>query len=94
MRATAWSEYTVDSELRRTERDALLRARRVHLERRLDAEERARAKEQAAEGRIAAALPHLDRYGLAEYLAAGPALLDRLKTGESSKVLLYPNGLK
>src|SRR5205823_7631580 len=45
------------------------------------AEERDRAKEQAADDRIAAALSHLDRYGLGEYLAAGPALLERLKSG-------------
>jgi TPR repeat protein len=58
-------------------------AHRVDLERKLSAEELSRAEEAGSDPRIAAAISHADRYGLAEYLAAGPELLDRLMTGRT-----------
>lgn len=78
MRATVWHEYTSESDLRRVERDVLRRARRIRLERRLDEHEQRTAERLADDRRIASALTRLDRYGLAEYLAAGPALLEHL----------------
>jgi uncharacterized protein len=68
------------------ERMVLQRAAVIKMELRLDADERARVVGQGANPRIAAALMQLDRYGLAEYLAAGPALLDRWLTGRSVEV--------
>jgi hypothetical protein len=70
----------------RLERKVLERAWVVRLDRRLDDQEQARAAEKGADPRIAAALLQLHRYGLAEYLAAGPALLERLRTGGSPDV--------
>ena len=68
------------------ERMVLQRAAVIKMELRLDADERTRVVEQGADPRIAAALMQLDRYGLAEYLAASPALLDRWLTGRSVEV--------
>jgi TPR repeat protein len=78
MRASTWEAYARDHVMHRVERDVVQRARRIRLDRRLDDTERARASAHADDPRIARALASLDRYGLAEYLAAGPALLERL----------------
>jgi predicted negative regulator of RcsB-dependent stress response len=86
MRAAQYARYGAEQEVTLLERKVLERATMVNLPRRLDAEEQARAVEQAGDPRIAAALVQLHRYGLAEYVAAGPALLDRWRTGQSVEV--------
>jgi hypothetical protein len=47
-----------------------------------------RAGDLAADPRIADALAHVDRYGLAEYLAAGPQLLEKWLAGRDT----HPRG--
>jgi len=81
MRTTEYVKFQPDQDIVLPERKLLERARRIHLERKLDAAEKKRAAEQANDPRVEKAVANLDRYGLAEYLAAGPALLDRLTSG-------------
>ncbi len=82
MGARHWANYFGSAaEVGKAERAVLEQARRVDLARQLDEREGERARELRSDPRIAAALPNLDRFGLAEYLAAGPALLERFKTG-------------
>jgi tetratricopeptide (TPR) repeat protein len=47
-----------------------------------------RARQQRSDPRIADALAHADRYGVAEYLAAGPQLRDKWVAGQES----HPRG--
>ncbi len=82
MRAALWHDYNAESEIRWEERAVVMRAVRVPLQRRLDIAETDRAREAAHDPRIAAALLRLERYGLAEYLAAGPALLERFQLAQ------------
>ena len=63
-------------ELNRDARDVIEQANLLHLSRKFSTAERARAADQNWDPRIADALAHADRYGVAEYLAAGPELLD------------------
>jgi uncharacterized protein len=86
MRAAQYARYRAEQEVTLLERKVLERAVVLSVPRRLDAQEQAWAVEQAGDPRIAAALVQLDRYGLAEYLAAGPALVDRWRTGQSVEV--------
>jgi hypothetical protein len=79
MRAAVWHDYTTESEIRKEERAVLMLAERVALERRFDSAEIDRARRLSHDPRIAAALPRLVSYGLAEYLAAGPPLLERYR---------------
>ncbi|MFJ7217779.1 tetratricopeptide repeat protein [Amycolatopsis sp. NPDC098790] len=53
----------------------------VRIERSLSAAERRRAQERVWDPRIADAVQHSEEYGLAEYLAAGPALLRDWRNG-------------
>jgi uncharacterized protein len=86
MRVAEYAKYGPEHHALRLERKVLERARVIRLERKLNDEEQVRAAEQGADPRIAATLLHLHRYGLAEYLAAGPALLERFKLGGSVDV--------
>lgn len=72
----------LDRELVRPAREVLGTAAVLRLPRMLGASERAAARRAARlDARIAAAVAHADRYGLAEYLAAGPVLLTALHSG-------------
>ena len=62
-------------QFRRGAREVLEQAYRFRVARMLSTEEENRARAQAWDSRIAAALARSDVYGLAEYLAAGPELL-------------------
>jgi uncharacterized protein len=86
MRSAQYARYRAEQEMTVLERKVLERATVLKLPRLLDGAEQRRAAEQAHDPRIAAALDHLDRYGLAEYLAAGPALVDRWRNGQSVEV--------
>jgi uncharacterized protein len=86
MRAAQYASYRAEQEMTVLERKVLERATVLKLPRLLDEAEQRRAAEQGDDPRIAAALNHLDRYGLAEYLAAGPALVDRWQNGQSVEV--------
>ncbi|MFM9609171.1 tetratricopeptide repeat protein [Streptomyces niveiscabiei] len=55
--------------------DALALAHRIDLPRMFSAAERDRAATRTWDPRIGAALDHADRFGIAEYLSAGPELL-------------------
>jgi tetratricopeptide (TPR) repeat protein len=57
-------------------RQVLEQATRLRLRRPLSTAERERARTRVWDRRIADALEHTDEYGLAEYLAAGPELLN------------------
>jgi hypothetical protein len=66
-----------DSSLLRTARQLLDQVTvRIDLARRLTPGEEQRARERRRDPRVAEALAHSDRYGLAEYLAAAPKLLN------------------
>jgi hypothetical protein len=81
MRGLLWTEYTLEGKgsILREERIVLRQARAIQLARRNDdAEVRRAHKLEKDDPRIAASLPRLKSYGLAEYLAAGPALLEKL----------------
>ncbi|MFF4353989.1 tetratricopeptide repeat protein [Streptomyces sp. NPDC001530] len=61
--------------LNRNVLDALALAHRIDLPRMFSAAERNRAETRTWDPRITAALSHADRFGIAEYLSAGPELL-------------------
>ena len=63
-------------------------ADRVLIRREFTTTELDRARQQRHDPRIAAALAHASTYGLAEYLAAGPQLLDKYLAGQES----HPRG--
>jgi hypothetical protein len=68
----------IDTVTSRSIREVLNRARIVRLDRKLTAEERARAVEmRSSDPRIAAALDQRAGAGFAEYLAAAPAIMQR-----------------
>jgi tetratricopeptide (TPR) repeat protein len=83
MRAAAHDRYTAreDGE---AGNDVLERARIVRIPRKLDASERARVHDRFADARLDAAL---DRYGLGEYLAAGPELISRYENASATNPL-------
>ncbi|WP_405087755.1 SpoIIE family protein phosphatase [Microbispora sp. NBC_01389] len=58
-------------------REVLDQAHEVHLDRRFSPDELDRARQLTDDLRIEAALRHADEYGIAEYLASGPALQRR-----------------
>jgi len=86
MRSAQYVRYRSEHEMTVLERKVLERATVLKLPRILDEAEQRRAAEQAHDPRIGAALDHLDHYGLGEYLAAGPALVDRWRNGQSVEV--------
>jgi uncharacterized protein len=67
----------------RAERELLDQAVDFELPRRFSAGERQRAAERVWDPRIADALTHAGRYGLAEYLAAGPRLWRRWRNARA-----------
>jgi TPR repeat protein len=73
------------SALRRAAEEVLQRARTIHLSRDLSADERPRAERHRDDARIAAALDHPSHVGFAEYLAAGPATLDRWRSARNGE---------
>ncbi|MBZ9638087.1 tetratricopeptide repeat protein, partial [Streptomyces sp. PSKA30] len=83
MRAQERARYTADgissdpgnAEIAREQREVLDRATEIRINRTWTPAELERAQEFAGDPRIAVALEHCDRFGLAEYLAAGPKLL-------------------
>ena len=75
----------IGSELRRTAEEVLRRARTIYLSRDLSADERPRAEEHRGDARIAAALDDAGHVGFAEYLAAGPATLDRWRSARNGE---------
>ena len=79
MRAVEASRYSSVDELGRhmfpDEQRVLGLAEEVRVDRSFSPLELDRARERDWDARIARALPHTDKYGLAEYLAAGPELL-------------------
>jgi tetratricopeptide (TPR) repeat protein len=75
------SDRTLDRDLLRVEREVLNRAVLINLPRRFSPAELARARNLAWDPRIAEALENANRFGVAEYLAAGPALVRRWRTG-------------
>ncbi|GAA4502331.1 hypothetical protein GCM10023191_053720 [Actinoallomurus oryzae] len=74
-----------DSALRRAAEEVLQRARTIRLSRDLSADERTRAELHRADARIAAALVHPGQVGFAEYIAAGPAALDRWRSARNGE---------
>jgi hypothetical protein len=62
-------------------REVLDRALQIRIDREWTESELARARGFADDRRIAAALSYASRFGVAEYLAAGPALLDDWRDG-------------
>lgn len=86
LRAEARRELTavdLDSSVRRAAEEVLHRARTVSVPRDLSPDERARAERNRDDPRIAAALDQADQEtaaGFAEYLAAGPAALERWRS--------------
>jgi uncharacterized protein len=70
-----------EQELRRVEQELLDQAARVDLPRRFSQAEQDRAELRTWDPRIADALAHVDAYGLAEYIAAGPRLWQRWRDG-------------
>jgi TPR repeat protein len=76
MRSAVYDQFGIRGDVVRPERRVLERARIIRLPRRLDAMEAAQANEQFNDRRLIRAL---DRYGLGEYLAAGPELADRFE---------------
>jgi len=74
-----------DSGLRRTAEEVLKRARTIRLSRDLSADERSRAERHRDDAPIAAALDHPGYVGFAEYLAAGPATLDRWRSARNGE---------
>jgi hypothetical protein len=82
MRAAAHEQYSSRADVTKPERKVLERAYTVRLRQRLGADERARAQKQFADERLNAAL---DRFGLGEYLAAGPEIVDRFENSSSTR---------
>jgi TPR repeat protein len=80
MRSERWADYGPEKDIAKEQRDFIKLASLVRLERRLRGHELTLANELSRDPCIEAALEHLDRYGLGEYLSAGPALLDRFQT--------------
>jgi tetratricopeptide (TPR) repeat protein len=78
MRATAHDQYSPKGDVQASEWKVLGRAEVVRLGRKLTDAERARARTQFSDVRLNAAI---ERFGLAEYLAAGPDLVNRLENG-------------
>ena len=86
MRASEHARYTdppvysetdqAAQELTRDAREVIEQAYCIHISRIFSKTECARAAERRWDPRIANALAYADRYGVAEYLAAGPELLD------------------
>ncbi|MGZ4409586.1 MAG: AAA family ATPase [Gaiellaceae bacterium] len=74
------SRYRSSNESRSPSGDVLRRFRRVSLQRRLTNHELVRVRDQVKD---AAVLAGVSRYGLAEYVGAGPEALDRFADGES-----------
>ena len=74
-------EDTENHQLNEDRRKVLARAHHIRVDRLFSDSELEQARRDARDPRIAAALEHTDRYGLAEYLAAGPQLLDRWVNG-------------
>jgi tetratricopeptide (TPR) repeat protein len=81
MRAAAHDRYMVRREEGKAGHDVLERARIIRLPRKLDGRERARVHDRFADARLDAAL---DRYGLGEYLAAGPELVSRFENASDT----------
>jgi tetratricopeptide (TPR) repeat protein len=76
------SDNPLDGAMVDQARAVLRLADTIRLERRFSAEERWRATTPAKrDRRIAAALAHTDRYGLAEYLSAGPLVWEKWQDG-------------
>ncbi|MCI4046133.1 hypothetical protein [Streptomyces sp. TRM75563] len=89
MRLRQYETYTADHNSSRdtagadngTHKSVLVTARRVDLDRMWSGTELAGAR-ACADDRITHALAHHSRHGIAEYLAAGPALLDEWRTAD------------
>lgn len=73
---TGSGDIAADSQLLRAGADVLEMAKVVRVERRWSHPELVRARTFGQDLRIAAALEHSDRYGIAEYLTAAPLLLE------------------
>jgi uncharacterized protein len=73
----------LERDVLRAERELLDQAVDFELPRRFSAAEQQRAAERAWDPRIADALAHAGRYGLAEYLAAGPRLWRRWRNARA-----------
>jgi TPR repeat protein len=84
MRAAAHDQYASKGDVSKPERKVLDRALHVRLRQRLEAEERTRVRQQFADARLDEAL---NRFGLGEYLAAGPELVDRFENASSTNPL-------
>ncbi|MFI2089044.1 hypothetical protein ACH47C_18530 [Streptomyces rishiriensis] len=85
MRAEEYARFTrpdhigpdhLGAETRRAGEEVLRLATRIELSRAWSPAELSRARNHNSDPRIEAALAHADRFGVAEYLAAGPRLLD------------------
>ncbi|GLZ39530.1 tetratricopeptide repeat protein [Actinokineospora sp. NBRC 105648] len=78
----------LDAESDRTQlegrRRLLAMATRIRVERAFSPGELERARNRAQDSRIAEALEHVEDYGVAEYLAAGPQLLQRWEDGHAA----------
>jgi TPR repeat protein len=81
MRAAAHEQYASRANVTKPERKVLERARTVRIRQKLELGERERARKQFADPNLDAAL---DRFGLGEYLAAGPELVDRFENGSTT----------
>ena len=82
IRAIPYDQYrSASRHVATPEGKVLEQARVVHLRRQLDPEERRLAKIRFSDARL---LTALDRYGLGEYVAAGPELVDRFENGAST----------
>lgn len=82
LRAAEEIRYTSDlaadqtgRQARRDEREILEQAERVYLQRLFTSSEQERARARGWDRRIADSLAHVDTYGIAEYIAAGPELM-------------------
>jgi tetratricopeptide (TPR) repeat protein len=73
-------------------REVLDQARQIRIARMFTASELERARTRAWDPRIAEAIRHADRYGIAEYLAAGPPLLRDLHNARGSAAGTHPQG--
>jgi tetratricopeptide (TPR) repeat protein len=63
---------------------------KIHFSRKFSESENARVRDHMSDPRIAEAAAHLNKYGLAEYLAAGPRLLERWR--DAIDVSGHPTG--
>jgi tetratricopeptide (TPR) repeat protein len=77
-----------DLQAHRLAGDVLKLAREIRIERLWSAEERARALAEADDWRIHRALDHADRYGVSQFLAAGPQLFQDWQDARGS----WPEG--